>query len=119
VVIRQASIYEVLNASDSAGLRVLVMRYWPRGIRRERVDRWLKDAAPSRELLRAYTHGDIDTAELDRRYREAITSQRPDVLGQLRELEREHGTLTLLCRERIPPSTYCHRLALADLLAKT
>jgi len=28
----------------------------------------------------------------------------------MRDLEREHGTLTLLCRERIPPSTYCHRL---------
>jgi hypothetical protein len=28
-----------------------------------------------------------------------------------------HASLALLCRERIPPSTYCHRLALADLLA--
>jgi Protein of unknown function, DUF488 len=38
------------------------------------------------------------------------------VLQQLRDLEREHGTLTLLCRERIPPGTYCHRRALAELL---
>jgi DNA-binding HxlR family transcriptional regulator len=43
-----------------------------------------------------------------------------NVLSQrLRELEREHGTLTLLCHERIPPSEYCHRLALVELLATT
>ena len=116
-MIRHASIYDTLEPSDTSGLRVLVMRYWPRGVRRDRVDLWLKDAAPSPELLHEYTHGVIDAVEFDRRYRQEMTSDRPAVLRQLHDLEREHGTLTLLCRERLPPSTYCHRLALADLLA--
>ena len=116
-MIRHASIHETLEPSDADGLRVLIMRYWPRRVRRDRVDVWLKDAAPSRGLLRAYTHDAIDAAEFDRRYRHEITSERPHVLRQLHDLEREHASLTLLCRERIPPSTYCHRLALADLLA--
>jgi uncharacterized protein YeaO (DUF488 family) len=116
-VIRHASIHDALERSDADGLRVLIMRYWPRGVRRDRVDLWLSDAAPSRVLLREYTQGEIDAAEFDRRYRHEINTERADVLRQLRDLEREHGTLTLLCRERIPPSTYCHRLALADLLS--
>ena len=37
---------------------------------------------------------------------------------RLRHLEREHGTLTLLCHERIPPAEHCHRQILVDLLAE-
>jgi uncharacterized protein YeaO (DUF488 family) len=118
-VIRHASIYDARQATETDALRVLIMRYWPRGVRRERVDVWLRDAAPSRELLGAFTHGTIDASEFDRRYREEITTERPHVLQQLRQLEREHGALTLLCRERIPPSAYCHRLALVELLVST
>jgi len=35
----------------------------------------------------------------------------------LRHLEQEHGVLTLLCHERIPPAEHCHRQILADLLS--
>jgi len=95
---------------------VLIMRYWPRGVRRERVDVWLKDAAPSVELLRAYTHDGLPWAEFERRYRAEISEQRPGVLEEIRALEREHGTLTLLCRERLPRDEHCHRVVLADML---
>ena len=115
-MIRHASIYDAPDASEGDGLRVLVMRYWPRGVRHERVDLWLPDAAPSRALLREYNQGVVEAAEFDRRYRVEINTQRSDVLQRLRELMREHGRLTLLCHERIPPGAYCHRLALVDLL---
>ena len=115
-MLRHASIYDTLDRSDAEGLRVLIMRYWPRGVRRDRVDVWVKDAAPSRELLHAYTHGEIDAGEFERRYRAEMTDERPGVLQHLHDLEHEHGTLTLLCRERIPPSEYCHRLTLVELL---
>jgi len=47
-----------------------------------------------------------------------MLDERAQVLEQLRDLEREHGLLTLLCRERGPiASLRCHRLILADLLA--
>ena len=106
-MLRHASIYDSPSA-ESRGLRVLVMRQWPRGVRRDRIDLWLKDAAPSRELLRAYRDG-LTWQEFERRYRAEILDERPHVLEQLRQLEQEHGQVTLLCHERMPPHMHCHR----------
>jgi uncharacterized protein YeaO (DUF488 family) len=114
-VIEHASIYDT---PPTGSLRVLVMRYWPRGVKRERVDVWLKDAAPSRELVAGYTHQGLPWAEFEQRYRAEILDERPEVLKQLRALEREHAHLTLLCTERIPPHEHCHRLVLLDLLKR-
>jgi uncharacterized protein YeaO (DUF488 family) len=113
-VIKQASIYD---PEPRDAFRVLVMRYWPRGVRRERVDLWLKDAAPSAQLLKAYAREGLPWAEFDQRYRAEITDERPHVLERLRDLEHEHGDLTLLCHERIPPAAHCHRQVLAELLS--
>ena len=40
------------------GVRVLADRLWPRGVRKDdpRIDRWIKDVAPSSELRRWYNH---------------------------------------------------------------
>jgi uncharacterized protein YeaO (DUF488 family) len=116
-MIRTASVYD--PPADKDGLRVLIMRYWPRGVRRERVDVWLKDAAPSRELLQAYTHQGLGWDKFEEGYRAEMEQDRPHVLEQLRDLEREHGTLTLLCHERIPPHEHCHRHTLQGLLARS
>jgi uncharacterized protein YeaO (DUF488 family) len=116
-MIRHASIYESRERSDGDGLRVLVMRQWPRGVRKERVDMWLKDAAPSRALLDAYNHAGLRWAEFEQRYRLEMLHERPAALDQLRRLEAEHGVLTLLCHERIPPRDHCHREVLIDLLS--
>ena len=40
-------------ANDDEGLRVLVMRTWPRGVSTGRVDVWLKELGPTPELLQA------------------------------------------------------------------
>src|SRR5438105_5061073 len=92
------------------------MRQWPRGVRKEAVDLWLKDAAPSRELLHAYHHEGLPWSEFEARYRAEMLQERPEVLSQLRELEREHGRVTLLCFERLPPAEHCHRLTLLEML---
>jgi uncharacterized protein YeaO (DUF488 family) len=115
-VIRTASVYH--PPAEDEGFRVLIMRYWPRGVRRDRVDVWLKEAAPSTDLLRAYTHQGLSWEEFEAGYRAEMQS-RPQVVEQLRELEREHGTLTLLCRERIPPDEHCHRETLKTLLSQS
>jgi uncharacterized protein YeaO (DUF488 family) len=114
-VIREASIYDRKLGFDTPGHRVLVMRIWPRGIRRTAADTWLKDAAPSRELLDAY-HNGLPWPEFERRYRAEILEQRPHVLEALRDLEREHEIVWLLCHERIPPDEHCHRLVLKQML---
>jgi uncharacterized protein YeaO (DUF488 family) len=81
-------------------------------VRRERIDVWLKEAAPSKDLLKAYGQGKVDWGEFEQRYR-AEMREKPEVLERLRELEREHGVLTLLCWER---DAHCHRYVLAELL---
>ena len=56
----QPRIKRVYNPpDDDDGVRVLVDRLWPRGLSREkaRIDRWLKEIAPSNTLRRRF-HGD-------------------------------------------------------------
>ena len=115
-MIRHASVYDAKERSAGDGLRVLVMRQWPRGVRKERVDLWMKEAAPSRALLDAYHHAGLGWHEFEQRYRSEIVDQRPEVLEHLRRLEAEHDVLTLLCYELIPPREHCHREVLVDLL---
>lgn len=63
----------VYDTDDAAfvGYRVLVDRLWPRGISKAdaALDEWCKDAAPSTELRRWYSHDVARFTEFDRRYR--------------------------------------------------
>lgn len=97
------------------GWRVLVMRRWPRGVRKNQVDEWLPDAAPSLDLLRAYRDGELEFTELARRYTAEIRT-RADVLKHLRALERVHRNVVLLCWER--PPRPCHRTVLVRMLTR-
>ena len=79
------------------GLRVLVDRLWPRGVRKDdpRVGRWCKQVAPSTELRQWYGHDPQRFAEFAQRYRaELAEPQAAQALCELRELvEREPATL--------------------------
>ncbi len=81
------------------GYRVLTDRLWPRGLSKEAaaVDLWLKDIAPSTELRTWFKHQAPRWPEFQARYRtELETGERQTALEQLRQLEREKGTVTLL-----------------------
>ena len=49
-------------AQPGEGLRVLVDRLWPRGVTKDKVDLWLKEAAPSESLRRRFHGGGEDWA---------------------------------------------------------
>jgi uncharacterized protein YeaO (DUF488 family) len=53
------------------GVRILVDRLWPRGLRKEdaHFDQWRKDLAPSTELRKFYGHRPERFAEFTKRYR--------------------------------------------------
>jgi len=55
---------------DKDGLRVLVDRIWPRGVGKEqlRLDRWLKEIAPSDGLRKWFGHDPEKWEEFKRRY---------------------------------------------------
>ena len=101
----------IYNPVQPGAWRVLVMRRWPRGLRKDRIDEWLRDAAPSASLLERYQQGEIDFEQLARRYQAEIGSA---TLDYLRDLERQHGHVVLLCWER--PPKRCHREVLVRIL---
>ena len=58
------------RASDDDGYRVLVDQLWPRGLNKEdaRIDRWVKEIAPTQELRKWYNHDPEKWPEFKRRY---------------------------------------------------
>ena len=105
-------VYEPAVAGD--GTRVLVMRYWPRGIRREKVSVWLRELAPVIPLLRSYLDGKITWAQYRPRYRAGL--RRPEAQQALAEVRRlaQQGRVTLLCG--CPDPQRCHRTLLLEHL---
>ena len=100
--------------SESEGTRVLIMRLWPRGIRKSRVDVWLKELGPVLPLMRAFRGGKIGWAVYRRRYLAGLA--RPEAqapLAQVRAAARE-GTVTLFCG--CPDESRCHRSLLRAYL---
>ncbi|HEX5548364.1 MAG TPA: DUF488 family protein, partial [Ktedonobacterales bacterium] len=100
------------------GTRVLVDRLWPRGLTKERarVDLWLKDVAPSRELRIWFGHDPAKFAEFRRRF-EAELAADPGraALTELRALARkQHVTLVFAARD----TEHCNAVVLRELLAQ-
>jgi len=82
------------------GVRILVERLWPRGLRKEdaAVDLWLKEVAPSPELRTWFGHDPAKWEEFQRRYRQELAAK-PDLLKMLRQKVRE-GPVTFVYAAR-------------------
>jgi uncharacterized protein YeaO (DUF488 family) len=85
-----------LAPSPEDGMRVLVDRLWPRGLRKSEaaIDRWLKDLAPSTELRRWFGHDPARWSEFRRRY-EAELLGKTELLDELRAMAQK-GSVTLV-----------------------
>jgi len=110
--IRTKRIYAPPDRSD--GTRVLVMRLWPRGIRKDRTDVWLKELGPVKPLLRDFLDKRIRWETYVTRYlagleRTAAQAQVDEVLGYARR-----GPVTLLCG--CADENRCHRTLLQAYL---
>ena len=103
--VRTKRIYDPVASDD--GERVLIMRLWPRGIRKERVSVWLKELGPVPELLRAYLDERISWKQYVPRYLAGLA--RAEAQAALAEVRRraEGGCVTLLCG--CPDEARCHR----------
>lgn len=94
--VRVRRIYDEVSADD--GVRVLVDRVWPRGIRKEAasIQEWAKDVAPSTELRKWYGHVPERFAQFEARYRDELaTPAGRTALDHLRTLA-ERDVLTLV-----------------------
>jgi len=83
-------------SAKADGKRILVERLWPRGIKKEalKLDGWLKDAAPSTELRKWFSHDPAKWPEFQRRYR-AELDVHPDAWQPILEAAKT-GVVTLL-----------------------
>jgi uncharacterized protein YeaO (DUF488 family) len=88
-------IYAAPKSAD--GYRVLVDRLWPRALSKEKahLDLWLKDIAPSNELRKWFGHDPDRWSEFQKRYRVELRKNSA-LIKQLKEIEKQHGTVTLL-----------------------
>jgi uncharacterized protein YeaO (DUF488 family) len=86
--------------SENDGLRILVDRVWPRGMKKTKlkIDLWPKHLAPSTELRKWYQHDPERFNEFRRRYL-AELKENGESLAELRAALRGHK-VTLLTATR-------------------
>ena len=108
--LRTKRIYDSPSPED--GYRLLVMRRWPRGIRKQTVDAWERDLAPSEPLRVAYRHGDMPWEEYARRYVEEVAPKRELLTHVARRAQSQPVTLLCSCVDE----TRCHRSLLRGLV---
>lgn len=112
--IRVRRVYDEPAPDD--GVRVLVDRIWPRGMRTDEahLDEWVKDVAPSTTLRRWFGHDPDKFAEFESRYRRELDEPaRRVALENLRDL-LDRGPVTLLTSTR--DVSHSHVAVLAKLL---
>ncbi|AKR54934.1 uroporphyrin-III c-methyltransferase [Devosia sp. H5989] len=98
-IITTRRVYDPAEAGD--GMRVLVDRLWPRGLRKEdaRLDHWLREVAPSNELRKWFGHDPARWEEFKRRYAEELAGN--PALADLENLVRQsHVTLLYGAHDR-------------------
>jgi uncharacterized protein YeaO (DUF488 family) len=109
-MVRTKRVYDPALPED--GTRILVMHYWPRGVRRDRIDEWYRDLGTPPELIAAWKAGRIDWSAFERAYRDQLAGQEPLLQSLGRRAAWE--TLTLLCA--CADEHHCHRTILQHLL---
>ena len=95
-------VYEPPAASD--GVRVLVDRLWPRGLRKEtaKIKYWLRDLAPSNELRQWFHANPGAWAQFRRRYmKELAAPKAAAAVEKLYEIASGSKKITLLYASRI------------------
>jgi uncharacterized protein YeaO (DUF488 family) len=112
--VRVARVYDAPGPED--GVRVLVDRLWPRGLRRDdpRIDQWRQEVAPSTELRRWYGHRPDRFGEFAVRYEQELAqAEGRAALSDLYGLARS-GPVTLLTATR--DAEHSHAAVLARML---
>lgn len=87
-------VYDEADPKD--GTRFLIERLWPRGIKKEslKMEAWIKEAGPSTELRKWFSHDPEKWEEFKRRYAKELDGS-GEVLTPIRTAAKK-GTVTLL-----------------------
>ena len=114
-MVKAKRVYEPPEKSD--GVRVLVMRLWPRGIKKNVVDLWLKELGAEVKNIKAWKAGRLGWPEMKKRYLAGL--RRPEAAAALAQLSTlaSRRTVTLLCS--CEDETRCHRGILTGVLRRS
>jgi uncharacterized protein YeaO (DUF488 family) len=99
-MIRLKRVYDATDDGD--GLRFLVDRVWPRGVRKDSLvlDGWLKDVAPSDELRRWFRHDPSRWVGFRRKYFAQLRGNLAACRALLEAASRRRVTLLYGARDR-------------------
>ena len=111
MAIKTKCIYDPAEPSD--GSRILVMRYWPRGISKDKIDSWEKELGTEPDLIKKWKAGSISWSDFSKQYR-SFAARHKDKIDELARRARTE-TLTLLCSCR--DENHCHRTILKELIS--
>ncbi|MES1196940.1 MAG: DUF488 domain-containing protein [Steroidobacter sp.] len=110
--IRIKRVYDPPDRAD--GMRILVDRLWPRGLRKEKaaLSLWFKDVAPSPGLRKWFGHDPARWQEFSRRYRAELAANKV-AIDQMRDFLKQ-GSVTLLYAAH--DTEHNHAIVLAEYL---
>jgi uncharacterized protein YeaO (DUF488 family) len=103
-----------VDPAKTDGVRILVDRLWPRGIKKEnaRLEEWAKDIAPSTELREWYSHDPDRWAEFQKKYKGELKHN--EALEAFIEKYQQEKLLTLLYGTK--DEAHSHAIVLKDFL---
>lgn len=108
--VKTKCIYEPAEPDD--GYRILVMRYWPRGISKDKIDLWEKELGTPADLIKKWKSGSISWKQFSKQYLDSV-SDKTDKINKIAQIAKKQ-TVTLLCSCKDPQK--CHRILLKQLL---
>lgn len=111
MLIRTKSIYKPKEESD--GIRILVTRFYPRGVKKDHFDQWVRDLAPSAGLLKSYKLGERNWEEFTLSLLSELRSNAAS-LDIIYKLHGQSENVTLLCYEK--DGDPCHRHILREII---
>jgi len=113
MLIKVKSIYKPKDEED--GTRILITRFYPRGVRKDHFDQWMRELAPSKDLLKGYKTGEVNQNQFTKQFLKQINSDDESKLAiqTLSELACD-SNVTLLCYER--DGDFCHRHLVQDVI---
>lgn len=114
MVIKTKSVFEPAKEED--GVRVLITRYYPRGVKKTHFDYWLQELSPSRNLLFDYKEKRITWSQFENNLLAEIRENKDslDAIYALHHQGKFFGDVTLLCYEKT--GNPCHRHLIRDII---
>ena len=113
-MIKTKRVYE--KAEEADGVRLLIDRLWPRGIKKEElnIDGWMREIAPSDPLRKWFSHDPSKWEEFKRRYWDEVNGK--EEFRMLLQLAKEKDvTLVFGSKE----TRYNNATALKEFIEKS